>query len=154
VAVYFVDTSALAKRYVSELGSAWLRAAVDPAAAAEVFIVRITAVELIAALSRRARAGALTPADAATARTAFRLDLSAEYQVVELTQHLAERAMALAETHGLRRYDAVQLAAALEVNVVRVARGLPPLTLLSSDAELNAAGVTEGLVVEDPGAHP
>jgi len=31
VSVYFLDTSALVKRYIDETGSAWLRAIVDPA---------------------------------------------------------------------------------------------------------------------------
>ena len=48
------------------------------------------------------------PTDAATTRQAFRRDLAPAYQVVEVTLSLANRAMLLAETHGLRGYDAVQ----------------------------------------------
>jgi predicted nucleic acid-binding protein len=153
VAVYYVDASALAKRYVLETGSAWLRGLLDPATGSETFIVRITAVELIAAITRRERGGSLTPMDATIARTTFRADLTAEYQVVEVTEAIAQRAMDLAEAHGLRGYDAVQLAAALGVNTLSGAAGLP-LTLISADAELNVAAVAEGLVVDDPNAHP
>ena len=39
--IYFVDTSALAKRYVNEPGSAWLRALLNPTTGAETLIVRI-----------------------------------------------------------------------------------------------------------------
>ena len=46
-------------------------------------------------------------------------------------------------------YDAVQLAAALEVH-----SQIPSLTLLSADANLNAAGAAEGLLVDDPNRHP
>jgi hypothetical protein len=62
--------------------------------------------------------------------------------------------MILAERHALRGYDAVQLAAALELQTVLTASGLPALTLVSADAELNAAAAAEGLTVEDPNLHP
>jgi predicted nucleic acid-binding protein len=154
VALYFVDTSGLSKRYVSETGSAWLRNLLDPATGSETFLVRITIVELIAAITRRERGGSLTPAEAATARAAFRADLAAEYQVVEVTEALLERATELAEARGLRAYDAVQLAAALEVNALCTVSGLPALLFISADSELNAVAGLEGLSAEDPNNHP
>jgi hypothetical protein len=61
--------------------------------------------------------------------------------------------MDLAQTDRLRGYDAIQLAAALAVNDVGVAVGLPPLTFVSADAELNAVATVHGLLVEDPNNH-
>jgi predicted nucleic acid-binding protein len=109
---------------------------------------------MIAAITRRERGTSLTPADANKARTDFRSDLSADYQVIELSESLAERAMDLAEKHGVRGFDAIQLAAVLEVNSLRIAGGLTAIILLSSDSELNAAASAEGVVVDDPNAHP
>jgi hypothetical protein len=60
----------------------------------------------------------------------------------------------VAETYGLRGYDAVQLAAALDVNTSYHAAGLPTITLISADAELNAAATSEGLTVENPNNYP
>jgi predicted nucleic acid-binding protein len=154
VPVYFAETSALAKRYIRETGSDWLRDLLNRTTGAEVFIVRVAAVELVAAVTRRERGGSLTAANAAIARTAVRRDVGAEYQVVEVSEQLVERAMGLAEAHGLRAYDAVHLAAALEVNSLLVAGGLPPLVLISADVELNAAATAMGLSVEDPNLHP
>ena len=71
-----------------------------------------------------------------------------------MTATLLNRAMTLAEIHGLRGYDAVQLAAACEVNAFYAAHGLRPLTLVSADSELNTAATGEGLPVDDPNAHP
>ena len=119
-----------------------------------VFVARVTAVEIIAAITRRERGGSLTSTDATVARAAFRTDLANEYQVVEVTEMLVNQAMLVAETHGLRGYDAVQLAAALEVNTLRVVSGLPPLTLVSADTELNAAAIAAGLTIADPNVHP
>ena len=60
-----------------------------------------------------------------------------------------QEASRLADSHVLRAYDAVQLAAALDVH-----RLDPSLTLLSADVELNAAALAEGLAVDDPNSHP
>jgi len=131
-----------------------MQATLELSTGCTVYIARITAVELIAALTRRERGGTITLPDATAARAAFRTHLGAEYQIIEVTEVLVNRAMTLAETYGLRGYDAVQLAAALEVNASYCAVGLPPITLMSADAELNAAATAQGLRVEDPNTHP
>ena len=154
MALYFADTSALCKRYIAEVGPTWVRSVLDPTTGATVFIARVTTVEMIAAITRRERGSALTPTDAATARAAFQIDLDQEYQVVEMTETLATQAMRLAKTHGLRGYDAIQLAAALTIQTLRATQQLPAMTLVSADSELNAAAMAEGLIVEDPQAHP
>ncbi|MEK9137900.1 MAG: type II toxin-antitoxin system VapC family toxin, partial [Bacteroidota bacterium] len=115
MADYYMDSSALVKRYISETGSAWVSDLFDPVLNNEVFIAAITPVEIVAAITRRARGGTVTPADATAACNLFRSDLLTSYQIVELTNSLITHAMTIAETHGLRGYDAVQLAAALEV---------------------------------------
>jgi uncharacterized protein len=71
-----------------------------------------------------------------------------------MTATLLNRAMTLAETHGLRGYDAVQLAAACEVNAFYIVHGLPSLSVISADSDLNSAVTAEGLLVNDPTAHP
>lgn len=140
------------KRYVAEAGSTWLRAILDPGSGCTVVIARTTAVEVVAAFARQARGDTLQPAHAAIARKEFLSDLAAEYQVLELSAALAEEAMLLAERHALRGYDAIQLAAALKANALRLPRGLPAMIVVSSDTELNAAATAEGLRVEDPNA--
>ena len=153
MAVYFVDSSALAKRYVAEIGSAWIQGVLDPATGSVVIIARITSVELISAFTRRERAGSLLPADAGIARTDFRAHLGAEYQIVEVDEHVLSTAMMLAESHGLRGYDAVQLAAAVVIDGQYRAAGLRPIMLLSSDSELNAAAMAAVLAFDDPNTH-
>ena len=61
--------------------------------------------------------------------------------------------MTLAETHALRGYDAVQLAASLEVHTRGIRLGLPVLTLVSADGDLNMAAMVAGLTVEDLNIH-
>ena len=60
----------------------------------------------------------------------------------------------LANTHALRAYDAVQLAAALAINQKEQDAGFAPVTLISADQALNDAATAEGLTVDDPRSHP
>jgi predicted nucleic acid-binding protein len=154
VAAYFMETSALAKRYIAEAGAMWLRALLDPSTGCSIYVVRVTAGEMIAAITRRERGGTLTPTDASAARQAFRHDLAATYQIIEVTPALANRAMRFAEQHGLRGYDAIQLAASVEAHGRYMAAGLPAVTCIAADTELNAAASAEGLTVADPNRHP
>lgn len=154
MAVYVVDSSALVKRYVRETGTAWMRDLTNPVVGNIFYIAGITGVEVVSALLRQTRSGAIASTDTAQALAQFRHDFSYQYQTIDLTPRLIRRAMVLAETHALRGYDAVQCAVALEVHLARQARGMPVLTLLSSDSALNIAAAAEGLQVEDPNMHP
>lgn len=154
MAAFFFDTSALVKRHISETGSKWVCSLVRPRAAHFIHITSITAVEVFAAITRRQRGGTLSPAQAAAILGHFRRHLRRRYVVGELTPGLLSDAMSLARGHGLRAYDAVQLAAALDVSRVYRMGTLGAFTLVSADRELNAAAAAEGLPVEDPNAHP
>ena len=149
MAAYFLDTSTVLKRYVQETGTAWVQALAAPSARHSLFVVRITLAESVAAITRRERGGSITSQDAATAVADFQLDFARQYRVVEVSAGLVAQAATLARRHALRGYDAVQLAAALEVHLL-----IPSLTLLSADADLNAAAAAEGLLVDDPNSHP
>ena len=153
MAVYFCDSSAIVKCYVQEQGSVWMVTLLDATAGHHLYLARITGVEVIAAIRRRARRGDIAAPDAAAALAQFRQDFAGLYRIIEITPAFLTRAMALAETHALRGYDAVQLAAAVEVNIRGATLGLPVLTLVSADGELNVAAASEGLVVEDPSMH-
>lgn len=48
MAIYFIDSSALIKHYIREIGSDWVLELFDPALNHEVFIAGITSVEIIA----------------------------------------------------------------------------------------------------------
>lgn len=153
MAIYYLDSSAVVKRYAREVGTDWILSLLDPAAGNTIYLARITAVEVVSAFSRQ-QAGSLLPAsEAGKAISDFRMDLSIQYRLIELTPKIIDHAMTLAETHRLRGYDSIQLAAALEINVLIKTLPLPVLTFLSADKQLNAAALTEGLIVEDPNLH-
>ena len=43
MAVYFVETSTLAKRSIAETGSTWLRSLLDLSTECSIYVVRVTA---------------------------------------------------------------------------------------------------------------
>ncbi len=153
MAVYFFDSSAIVKRYLSETGTAWVSGITDLATGNKVYLARITLVEVISAITRKARGPGLSATGAGNAIANFRRDFTYEYSLVELTLALIEKAADLAQARALRAYDAVQLASAVEINTERIASGAPPLALISADAALNAAAIAEGVAVDDPNAH-
>lgn len=57
---YQCDANGLVKRYVSEIGSDWVRAIVEPTAANSISIADITRAEETNAFARRAREGVIT----------------------------------------------------------------------------------------------
>ena len=154
MSLYFLDSSALVKRYVTETGSAWIRDLTNLEARNPLIVARITWVEVLSALARRQREGSLTPDDVTHAIRAFRYDLNMQYQVSEADPALAEAAGDLVISHPLRAYDAVQLASALRAqsNLARI--GAPALTFLTADDRLLAIAQIEGLHTDNPNHHP
>ena len=135
--ILYLDTSAAIKLYVEEAGTPSVVARVGAAEA--VATVRVTYAEARAALSRHRREGGLTPVGL---RRAVR-ELDREwgmYNIVDVNDPLVRRAGALAERHGIRGYDAVQLAAALDLRAAGA-----PVEFLSFDSRLNRAARRERL---------
>ncbi|MBD6618330.1 type II toxin-antitoxin system VapC family toxin [Komarekiella sp. 'clone 1'] len=153
MAVYFIDSSALVKCYVSETGSLWVLGLFDPALSNEIFIAAITSVEIVAAVTRRARGGSISSTDATMVCNQLINDLQTKYQIIEITENIISYAMTLAQTYGLRGYDAVQLAPGRAVNTLCTTNSLPPVTLVSADKELSVAASSEGLFIEDPNSY-
>lgn len=154
MATFFCDSSAIVKRYIAETGSAWLSATTNPASGNRIYIAQITFVEVVSAITRRERGNHILAADADIARLTFEQDYLKQFRKVEVSETLINEAARLAKKYALRGYDAVQLAAALETEKDRIALGLSALTLLSADADLNAAAVGEGLKIDNPNNHP
>jgi predicted nucleic acid-binding protein len=119
-----------------------------------IYLARITAVEVTAAVARRRKGRTLTSRNASSILYRFREHFAGRYSVIEVTPALLSDAIRLANLHALRAYDAVQLAVAIEVNRIYRTAGPGPVILLSADRDLNAAAAAEGLTVEDPNAHP
>ncbi len=154
MADFFFDTSGLVKRHVIEVGSAWVRSLVHAKAAHDLYIARVTAVEVTSAITRRQHSGHLSRAQADAMLGHFRRHLAQRYHILELTPALFDQAMQAARKHRLRAYDAVQLAVVLGLHQRHQDVGLGAVTLISADQTLNGAATAEGLTVDDPRTHP
>ncbi len=76
-AAYFVDSSALVKRYVLETGTAWVRGITRKNPSTVIYIAHITAVEVTCAVARRGKGKTLTPPRASSILRRFRQHLAA-----------------------------------------------------------------------------
>ena len=153
MAILFLDSSGLVKRYVAETGSAWVRSVTDPAGGHECFLAQISGAEVASAITRRLRRGDLTPADAVTALSGFEADFRQSFVLLENSLPRIQEAMALIRRHGLRGYDAVQLAVALHLRGLGRPFGRPDPVVITADRELTAAALAEGLAADDPNDH-
>jgi predicted nucleic acid-binding protein len=108
--ILYLDASALVKRYVAEAGSAEVGAAISQAAVTGTALV--SRAEVAAALGKAVGVDALTQEEALAALQVFRNDW-VDLVRIQVTEMVIARADLLAWDHGLRGYDAVQLASAL-----------------------------------------
>jgi predicted nucleic acid-binding protein len=154
VATYYAESSVLVKRHVVEVGTSWIQALTDPAAGHLFVTSRISMVEVISALNRRRREGSLSAAEYGRIVTDFESLCATDYQLVEVTEEIVDRARGLLEQHALRAYDAVQLASALLTDSIVRTNSELPLTFLAADDRLLTAAQIEGLAVDNPNRHP
>ena len=119
----YVDTSALAKWYISEPGSEAFEAFI--AGFPRIVISRLTLVEVRCLLARRRRAGEIAEPTAERAFQLFQSDIAQGYlEVCPLADHHALRAVALLgqlHDHPLRTLDALHLAVAQTIRSQTVA---------------------------------
>ncbi|MDN5860362.1 MAG: type II toxin-antitoxin system VapC family toxin [Pseudonocardia sp.] len=139
----FADSSALVKLYADEDGQAAVRH-LEP-----LVISALARVEVPAALWRKHRIGEIAPEDASTLVTEFEADYfgtpdeDPRFAVVALTPGIMEAAARFTAVHGLRAYDAVQLASA----VAAVAADPDCTTFAAFDKSLRVATLAEGMTV-------
>ena len=118
-----------------------------------IYIAQITGVEVFSAVSRRQRGGSLPNTDANKSIARFKRDFQNKLRVLRLTNSVTSDAMRLAETHGLRGYNSVQLATALELENRIASRKLASIIFISAHNQLNQAAQNEGLTVDNPNNH-
>lgn len=153
MSIYYLDASAVVKRYVNEVGSAWMRAISAPALSPILFTSRMTVAEVISAFARRLRDGSLTTAEFSLARDTFRSDCAKEYQIMPPTVAVIDLTCTLLERYPLRAYDATHLATALVAQRFLASQGYPALIFLSADERLIRAANVEGFITDNPGLH-
>lgn len=141
----FADTSAVVKLYLDEPGRD------DVRVLTELVISRLTRVEVVAAFWGAHRRGLVGAARTAALVAEFEADHAAptaRFAVVEPVPALLDDAAALTGRHGLRAYDAVQLASARAA----AAADDRVRTFAAFDHRLREAAAREGFVLVPPTA--
>jgi predicted nucleic acid-binding protein len=154
VTAYFFDSSALVKRYIDEIGSAWIQGIAATDTGNQLIIARITWVEVLSAFARRQREGSLTPTEVNDLIQIFRSDLNSQYQVIDIDRVLVDFAGQLVNQYPLRAYDAVQLASVLPIQSALAGATATSLVFLTADDRLLTIATTEGLLTDNPNNYP
>lgn len=151
---YFLDASALAKRYLHESGSPWIFSLTSPDNLHNIIVAEITQVEVAAAIAARQRApGGISLRQRDSAVDLLAKHMNREYRLVGMTPTILDRAVRLTQTHRLRGYDSVQLATALVAHELLLNAGLSGLVFVTADVDLVTAATHENLLSENPLQH-
>ena len=136
--ILYVDTSALVKLYVPEPESSAVQQLVESAEIAAISLVAYA--EARAALAHKRRERAVDLKDYRRIVREFNDDWG-NYFILDVTEPLVKRAGQLAEKHGLRGYDAIQLSSGLLIR--EETRQI--VSFCCFDERLSRAGRREGL---------
>ena len=142
MALYYVDTSALVKRYHVEQGSDRVDGLFADAGAGLV-TANFALTELTSALDRKCQEGLLGREGLAQVLAAAARDILAEFWLLELDRTHVRLSQALILLHHLRTLDALHLAVILSI------KDLHPI-LVSADIRLLQAASREGIVLLNP----
>ena len=130
--LYFLDSSAIVKRYISETGTNWILNLHKPSAQNVIYVAQITGVEVVSAISRRLRGNRMTQKAADKAVFRFKRDFANKFRIIRLNDQIIAEAMRFSETHFLRGYDSVQLAIAVELEKRFASQKLNSITFVSA----------------------
>ena len=137
--IYFLDTSVLIKRYVTEKGSDQVRRLLRRDV--DIAVARITEAEAYAAIARAVRMNVLTQDDRKRVFEQIAEDV-ASARVVEIRRSVVSAVRDLVHRWPLRGYDAIQLSCALRLQSENLA-----VSFWCADDELANAARGEGVRV-------
>jgi hypothetical protein len=146
LATYFFDSSALAKRYHQEEGSAKVEA-IFREPGRRIIISHLTVIEIRSMIAGKVRSGVLSPVEATSVANHFKSDVAAgTVDVFAVSVFDYRRAEDLIARHGfehrLRSLDALQLGVALDLRDQGLGK-----TIVAADVTLGEVAAREGLSV-------
>lgn len=147
--IFYLDSSALVKRYAVETGTEWVRALCSKPDHV-IAVALIGLVEVAAAVAGKLRGRIIDRATGDIILTGLKADAATQYLLLDVNQYVVDEAIELTGRRRLRGYDAVHLACALRLNRALMDRRLPSLTLVAADNDLLKAAQAEGLETENP----
>jgi predicted nucleic acid-binding protein len=153
MALYFLDTSAIVKRYIAESGSEWTRRLCTTHS---IVVSALALAEINSVFARRVREGSLSATDRDALLRSFHNHV-VEYTLVDIDRAVLNVAGALLlsvpASIPLRSLDAIQLASAQSFATNAALSRLGSLTVVSSDTRLLAAAQWAGFATDNPESH-
>ena len=148
MALFYLDTSALLKRYRTEQGTDVVTELLENSTPDDRLYISVLAVlEFTSGILRLVKGGQLSEGIAEGILASFRQDVRYLFRTWPLNEEITNSAVTVVEEHRLRSADAIHLATALAISSVQ-----PEVifVLVSSDHELLDATAAAGLTVLDP----
>ncbi len=152
--IYFLDTSAIVKRYCLERGQSWIQSLCNLLQGHILFISQAALVEVVTAFCRKAYLREISITQRDEFIDAFRADCKNSYIIEPVTDAIYTAAGNLCRVYNLRAYDAVQLSCALNTCNAALADQVPPPIFVCADKRLVEFACAEGLVADNPQNHP
>lgn len=118
MAVYYLETSALVKLYVREPGTERLLRLANSTKGNQFSVLTLSQVEFHSAIRRRERAGDIDHNIANLILDRFGIHMQTRFLRQVLTESVLDSASEILDRYALRAYDAVQLAACLELKII------------------------------------
>lgn len=146
MAIAFLDTSALVRRYVrAEPGADRVRRLCAPAEGNTILVARLTSVEVASALARKLREREIRRSQRDSLWRLFEAHWRDQYHPVAATDDVYAVAEGLLFDYALRAYDALQLASALAAR-----EHLPdtPVEFWTADGQQASAARAQTLTVK------
>jgi uncharacterized protein len=148
---FYLDASALAKRYVPEPGSALLNAILDTVAADRIHLLNLGMGEIVSILVRKRNGGVISQAFFGQALLNFETEIvnARDIEKVSIPSRLVTSSFPLLVAHSINSTDALILKSALAI-AERLRRAGDDLILVASDQRLLRAAQVEGLTTFNP----
>jgi uncharacterized protein len=147
LALYYLDTSALIKLYVREVGTEQMLRLADRTAGNQLAVLALAQIEIRSALRRQERTREISGKLADQLLQSFQRHLEGVFLRQALSEALLDGACELVDRHGLFALDAIQLAGYF---ALKSSSGASVPTFVSADRSLLRAADAEGIPLLDP----
>jgi uncharacterized protein len=147
LALYYLETSALVKLYVREPGTERLLSLAARSSANRLVILSLAQVEFRSALRRRERNGEIPALVANQLLDLFKQHAESRFVTQAVTDFVIDLASALVDRHGVRAFDAIQLAGYM---ALKTSVGAEAPIFVCADHGLLSAAKLEGVPILDP----
>ena len=148
---FFLDASALAKRYAPETGTSLINHLFASVTSDRLCVFNVSVAEILSALVRKRNAGGITSAGFVQALADFRFEVVQPIQPRKIVADnlLVTAAFPLIESHSINATDGIILRAALDLATPLRSVG-DDLVLVAADQRLIRAAQAEGLTTFNP----